>query len=412
VNQYLKPSLFRTVLAFALLVSLVSLVLVERSCKDEAQFSKVNEVETSTQIDIEALRRSATQMARQLSIKHNGDEYDQAFHYVLQSFVASHWAICGGEWDGGYWSNKDYSSQPQILNLSGVLVSKVYDPNVSFTVYFIQMGEVSCEIKQESITPADKLNGVEWIGMVEFHAKAKRQFKEGTGWLAWENLEGYSKEFIVYKILKINGKWETAKFERMDFSHDKSILNFYPGTAPDCAQIPPDKTVVVPPVVDPKPNLDNSSVPPTLDPNQNLSPKTPFTSQATGQKSNNAIPSPSPNADPKPESKSADTSIVDVPESKWRNALPISSKGLNVRTQRPVFDELTTIPSGLTNLICEIEFEKNGLPINCMILQSSGTQLIDQPILDCMYRWRAAGSQLMDLPDGKTLKYRIRMLLK
>jgi hypothetical protein len=76
-----------------------------------------------------------------------------------------------------------------------------------------------------------------------------------------------------------------------------------------------------------------------------------------------------------------------------------------------VFDELTTISTGGTNPIVEIEFDKEGVPKNCVILQSSGTQLIDQPIIDCLYRWRASGSQLTNLPEGKTLKYRIRMLL-
>lgn len=105
------------------------------------------------------------------------------------------------------------------------------------------------------------------------------------------------------------------------------------------------------------------------------------------------------------------TSIVDVPQSKWRNGRPLAGKGLNVRTQRPVFDELTTISTAGSNPIVEIEFDKEGVPKLCTIVLSSGSQLIDQPIIDCLYRWRASGSQLANLPEGKTLKYRIRMLL-
>ena len=106
------------------------------------------------------------------------------------------------------------------------------------------------------------------------------------------------------------------------------------------------------------------------------------------------------------------TSIVDVPQSKWRNGRPLASKGLNVRTQRPVFDERTTISTALANPIIEIDFDKEGVPTkNTRILQSSGSLLIDQPILDCLFRWRASGSQLTNLPEGKTLKYRIRILL-
>ena len=186
----------------------------------------------------------------------------------------------------------------------------------------------------------------------------------------------FHKEFIVYKILKINGKWETA-FVKNGFDN-KSILNS--GSAPDCESIPTTKA--------------------------------PLTSQTSDQKPNQGTPIAPPEVDPKPETKSADTSIVDVPQSKWRNGRPLAGTGLNIRTQRPVFDDKTTISAGGTNPIFEIEFDKDGVPQNCVILQSSGTQLIDQPILDCMYRWRASGSQLTDLPEGKTLKYRIRMLLK
>ena len=289
---------------------------------------------------------------------------EEAFYYVLKSHVASHWSICGGEWDTGTWFLS-------LLNLRGILVTKVPDPRSPF----IQMAEVSCIVSREELSPADKLNSIEWIGMVKFHAEATRKYMDGSGWQAWENLDVVHKEFIVYKILKINGKWETA-FEKNGFDN-KSILNS--GSAPDCESIPTAKA--------------------------------PFTSQTSDQKPNHVIPIAPLEVDPKPESKSADTSIVEVPQSRWRNGRPLAGKNLNVRTVRPVFDELTTIPSGLTNPIVEIEFDKDGVPKNCVILQSSGSELIDQPIIECMYRWRASGSQLTDLPDGKTLNYRIRMLL-
>ena len=78
---------------------------------------------------------------------------------------------------------------------------------------------------------------------------------------------------------------------------------------------------------------------------------------------------------------------------------------------RPVFDELTSISTSGSNPIIEIEFDKNGKAIHCELLQSSGSRLLDEPIIDCLYKWSASGSQLANLPEGKTLKYRIRLLL-
>jgi hypothetical protein len=132
-----------------------------------------------------------------------------------------------------------------------------------------------------------------------------------------------------------------------------------------------------------------------------------------------AQPDSQPGSKPGPKSsgdisdrESEASSTIDVPPSKWRNGRPLAAKGLNVRTQRPIFDELTSVTAAPENPIIEIEFDREGVPKKCTILQSSGTSLVDQPILDCLYRWRASGSQLAKLPEGKTLKFRIRMLLR
>ena len=162
---------------------------------------------------------------------------------------------------------------------------------------------------------------------------------------------------------------------------------------------PQPPTVATPPPSPASPPQQQAAASPPANPSQ----QTPATQAGTA---------PGKPADGEKSDRESDaTSIVDVPQAKWRNGRPLAGKGLNVRTQRPVIDELTTISTGGTNPIVEIEFDKEGVPKNCVILQSSGSQLIDQPIIDCLYRWRASGSQLTNLPEGKTLKYRIRMLL-
>ncbi len=162
---------------------------------------------------------------------------------------------------------------------------------------------------------------------------------------------------------------------------------------------PQPPTVATPPPSPASPPQQQAAASPPANPSQ----QTPATQAGTAPGK--------PTDGEKSDRESDATSIVDVPQAKWRNGRPLAGKGLNVRTQRPVFDELTTISTGGTNPIVEIEFDKEGVPKNCVILQSSGSQLIDQPIIDCLYRWRASGSQLTNLPEGKTLKYRIRMLL-
>ena len=165
---------------------------------------------------------------------------------------------------------------------------------------------------------------------------------------------------------------------------------------PTTAQQP---TVATPPPSPASPPQQQAAASPPANPSQ----QTPATQAGTAPGK--------PTDGEKSDRESDATSIVDVPQAKWKNGRPLAGKGLNVRTQRPVFDELTSITTGGSNPIIEIEFDKEGVPKVCTILLSSGSQLIDQPIIDCLYRWRASGSQLTNLPEGKTLKYRIRMLL-
>ncbi len=125
-------------------------------------------------------------------------------------------------------------------------------------------------------------------------------------------------------------------------------------------------------------------------------PGAPGTSQAQGEKSDR---------------ESDATSIVDAPPSTWRNGKPLARKGVEVKTRRPELPILTRLTTFPQNPICEIIFGRDGVPVTCRILQSSGYPDIDGPVLDALYRWRAKGSQLDKLPPGKTLPFRVRFIL-
>ncbi|MCE9620448.1 MAG: hypothetical protein K8R92_11165 [Planctomycetes bacterium] len=185
-----------------------------------------------------------------------------------------------------------------------------------------------------------------------------------------------------------------------------------------------DKSAEAKPVAKPDPAKPVEQPPTPQQPAAATSPPTqasPDSAQPANQQANPSPQQPAsqPGSKPGPPSngevsdrESEASSTVDVPPAKWRNGRPLAAKGLNVRTQRPIFDELTSVTTAPTNPIIEIEFDREGVPKKCTILQSSGTPLVDQPILDCLYRWRASGSQLTKLPEGQTLKFRIRMLLR
>ncbi|MDA0803711.1 MAG: hypothetical protein O2819_08175 [Planctomycetota bacterium] len=106
-------------------------------------------------------------------------------------------------------------------------------------------------------------------------------------------------------------------------------------------------------------------------------------------------------------------SIVDVPTNIWKNGKPLAAKGLEVRTRKAVFPLLTRITTSPGNPVCMIEFDRNGRPVRCRVLQSSGyREEIDEPVLDALYRWRAAGQQLSQLGDGETVHFTVRVLLR
>lgn len=125
-------------------------------------------------------------------------------------------------------------------------------------------------------------------------------------------------------------------------------------------------------------------------------PGAPGTSQEQGEKSDR---------------ESDATSVVDAPPSTWRNGKPLARKGVEVKTRKPELPILTRLTTSPANPVCEIIFGRDGVPVTCRILQSSGYPDIDGPVLDALYRWRAKGSQLDKLAPGKTLPFRVRFIL-
>ncbi len=82
----------------------------------------------------------------------------------------------------------------------------------------------------------------------------------------------------------------------------------------------------------------------------------------------------------------------------------LARQGLRIQTFKPKFDATTKqheLRSRHGSVTTVIKFGKDGSVISASIKQGteSGQPTIDEPILDSVYRWRAAGQDLDELPN-------------
>lgn len=93
------------------------------------------------------------------------------------------------------------------------------------------------EKRKEALTPADKLNHVEWVGAIRVMAVAHREYSRWSGWSSWRDDAPYnysSNPLLAGPVLdsnltKQNGLWRIGK---LDIGK--------PGVSkPDCSEIPP-----------------------------------------------------------------------------------------------------------------------------------------------------------------------------
>jgi len=106
------------------------------------------------------------------------------------------------------------------------------------------------------------------------------------------------------------------------------------------------------------------------------------------------------------------TSVINVPPEKWRTGAPIAHKGVEILTRRPELPILTRLTTRPLHPVADLFFDNQGKPVSVKIVQSSGyPDDIDQPVIDALFRWRAKGTQLAHLPEGKVARFRVRVIL-
>ncbi|MBU3728514.1 MAG: hypothetical protein FGM37_04605 [Phycisphaerales bacterium] len=119
-----------------------------------------------------------------------------------------------------------------------------------------------------------------------------------------------------------------------------------------------------------------------------------------------------PDAGQRSDRESDATSVINVPPEKWRTGAPIAHKGVEILTRRPELPILTRLTTRPMHPVADLFFDNQGKPVSVKIVQSSGyPDDIDQPVIDALYRWRAKGSQLARLPEGKVARFRVRVIL-
>lgn len=95
----------------------------------------------------------------------------------------------------------------------------------------------------------------------------------------------------------------------------------------------------------------------------------------------------------------------------WQNGKLVPARGIQLKTRRPMFDMLTQITTRGKPPIVSIWFNREGVAVKAAIDVSSGSQDIDGPILDSLYRWRATGKQIDALKGTENVKVQLRLLL-
>ncbi len=99
----------------------------------------------------------------------------------------------------------------------------------------------------------------------------------------------------------------------------------------------------------------------------------------------------------------------------WHPGHPAAGQGLDITTVTPRWSETTRLSALPRNPVVRIDFARDGHVVRAAFLPNldSGYASVDGPLLDAIYRWRARGQALDDLPDGSdaVVSMTVRILL-
>ncbi len=94
--------------------------------------------------------------------------------------------------------------------------------------------------------------------------------------------------------------------------------------------------------------------------------------------------------------KEADASST-TPTVEIRPGMPAAAQGLDITTKRPNFTRLTRVTAYPANPLLKVTFNRNGIVSKVVIVESSGAQDVDDPVVNAVYQWTARGKILTEL---------------
>lgn len=109
--------------------------------------------------------------------------------------------------------------------------------------------------------------------------------------------------------------------------------------------------------------------------------------------------------------ESSPSSLIDVPRDQWQLGKPLAAEGLELKPRRPEMPLLTMLTAYPGNPVCEIEFNRAGVPVLAKFVTATGDRRVDDALLASFYRWRASGKRLESLAGDETFTVRIRLIL-
>jgi len=95
---------------------------------------------------------------------------------------------------------------------------------------------------------------------------------------------------------------------------------------------------------------------------------------------------------------------------------PVAAEGLSITTVRPRFSLYTRLIANPRDPLVEVQFDRHGRVRHARLLQSSGRDDVDRPVLDAIYQWKAKGEAIDALgaadSDAALLTVRFRIALR
>jgi hypothetical protein len=105
------------------------------------------------------------------------------------------------------------------------------------------------------------------------------------------------------------------------------------------------------------------------------------------------------------------TSRIDVRRADLRPDRPIAREGLQVKPREPDFTTYERVTASPRNPVARITFGRDGVPVEAILIEGSGDGRIDSAVTASLFRWRAAGARLAELPADGTIVMEFRIVL-